>query len=60
MNELALEELRHAEWLKNLKVEEKADYDPTNEALSFAKAQEWGGRIPIGLIYSEERPTFEE
>lgn len=42
------------------KLEEEADYDPTNKALAFAKAQEWGDRIPIGVIYREERATFEE
>jgi len=42
------------------KLEKDADYDPTNRALAFAKAEEWGDRIPIGVIYKEERPTFEE
>lgn len=42
------------------KVEEGADHDPTNKALAFVKAEEWGDRIPIGIIYKEERPTFEE
>jgi len=42
------------------KLEEESRYDPTNKALAFAKAQEWGDRIPIGVIYKEERPTFEE
>jgi len=36
------------------------DYDPTNKSAAFAKAQEWGDRIPIGVIYKEERPTYEE
>ena len=26
----------------------------------FKKAQEWGDRIPIGVIYHKEFPTFEE
>ncbi len=30
------------------------------KALALAKAQEWGGRIPIGVIYRKELPTFEE
>jgi 2-oxoglutarate ferredoxin oxidoreductase subunit beta len=42
------------------KLEEESDYDPTNKALAFAKAQEWGDRIPVGVIYREERPTFED
>jgi 2-oxoglutarate ferredoxin oxidoreductase subunit beta len=24
------------------------------------KALEWGERIPIGIIYQQERPTFED
>ncbi len=36
------------------------DYKPEDKLAAFAKAQEWGDRIPIGVIYREERPTFEE
>lgn len=35
-------------------------YDPTDKAVAFAKAQEWGDKIPIGVIYKCERATFEE
>jgi len=42
------------------KLEEESGYDPTSKELAFAKSQEWGERIPIGVIYKEERPTFEE
>jgi len=35
-------------------------YDPGDKMAAFEKAQEWGDRIPIGLIYRKERPTFEE
>jgi len=37
-----------------------ADYDPTDKLAAFARAQEWGEKIPIGIIYKKERPTFEE
>ena len=37
-----------------------ADYDPADKLAAFAKAQEWGDRIPTGVIYRAERPTFEE
>lgn len=36
------------------------DYDPTNKAAAFEKAEEWGDRIPLGVIYRSERPTYEE
>ena len=35
-------------------------YDPGNRMAASEKAQEWGDGIPIGVIYRQERPTFEE
>ena len=42
------------------KLEGESDYDAGDKLAAFAKAQEWGDRIPIGVIYKEERPTYEE
>lgn len=43
------------------KVEEEPDYDPTDRTAAWMRSQEWGDRIPMGVIYrSEERPTYEE
>jgi 2-oxoglutarate ferredoxin oxidoreductase subunit beta len=39
---------------------EDQGYDPGDKTAAFAKAQEWGDRIPIGLIYRRERPVYEE
>ena len=39
---------------------EETDYDPTDKTAALMKAQEWGDRIPIGLIYRQERPVYEE
>jgi 2-oxoglutarate ferredoxin oxidoreductase subunit beta len=36
------------------------DYDPTNRINAFAKALEWGERIPTGVIYQKNRPAYEE
>ena len=36
------------------------DYNPSDKLAAFEKAQEWGDRIPLGVIYRVERPTFEE
>jgi 2-oxoglutarate ferredoxin oxidoreductase subunit beta len=36
------------------------NYDPSNKLAALVKAQEWGERIPIGVIYRVESPTFEE
>jgi 2-oxoglutarate ferredoxin oxidoreductase subunit beta len=35
------------------------DYDPSDQLVALKKAQEWGNRIPIGVIYQVTRPTFE-
>ncbi len=37
-----------------------ADHDPRDRAAAFAKALEWGDHIPLGVLYRNERPTFEE
>lgn len=35
-------------------------YDPEDRLAAFEKALEWGEKIPIGLIYRNHRPTFED
>jgi 2-oxoglutarate/2-oxoacid ferredoxin oxidoreductase subunit beta len=39
---------------------EESGYDSGDKMAAFEKAREWGDRIPIGLIYREERATYEE
>jgi 2-oxoglutarate ferredoxin oxidoreductase subunit beta len=39
---------------------EEQGYDPNNKLAAFEKAQEWGQRIPIGVLYKNERATFED
>jgi 2-oxoglutarate ferredoxin oxidoreductase subunit beta len=39
---------------------EDEKYDPADKAAALIKAQEWGARIPTGIIYRKERPTFED
>jgi 2-oxoglutarate ferredoxin oxidoreductase subunit beta len=48
------------EWYRSRVYQLGADYDPTDRTAAFAKALEWGDRIPLGIIYRNERPTFEE
>ncbi|HEY3396195.1 MAG TPA: 2-oxoacid:ferredoxin oxidoreductase subunit beta [Armatimonadota bacterium] len=33
-------------------------YDPTDRAAALERAQEWGERIPLGVLYREERSVF--
>jgi len=42
------------------KVEEQAGYDPTDKAKALELAQQWGERIPIGILYQVEKPTYDE
>lgn len=39
---------------------EETGYSPDNKMTAFGMAQEWGDRIPIGVIYQKERVTFED
>ena len=39
---------------------EEAGHDPTDWAKALEKAMEWGDRIPIGILYKEERPTYQD
>jgi 2-oxoglutarate ferredoxin oxidoreductase subunit beta len=36
----------------------KENYNPTDYDAALKKAREWGDRIPIGIIYSEDKPSF--
>jgi 2-oxoglutarate ferredoxin oxidoreductase subunit beta len=40
-------------------LEAEAGYDPGDRLAAFARALEWGDRIPIGVIYRRERPAYE-
>lgn len=47
------------EWYKQRVYYLKNDYEPTDRLKAFDKALEWGDKIPLGVIYIAERPTFE-
>jgi len=36
------------------------EYDPTDWEAAIKEASEWGDRIPIGIIYRNDRQTFED
>ena len=36
------------------------DYDPTDKTAAMQKAMEFGDKIPIGVIYREDKPTFHD
>jgi 2-oxoglutarate ferredoxin oxidoreductase subunit beta len=39
---------------------EGSGHDPTNLGAAWNKSIEWGDKIPIGLFYRTDRPTYEE
>ncbi|MBN2531776.1 MAG: 2-oxoacid:ferredoxin oxidoreductase subunit beta [Spirochaetales bacterium] len=42
------------------KVNEDVAYDSSDKEQAFRKSGEWGKRIPIGIIYREEKATYED
>jgi 2-oxoglutarate ferredoxin oxidoreductase subunit beta len=49
-------------WYKErvYKVDSEANYNPADFISAFGKAREWGDRIPLGVIYRKEKPSYEE
>jgi len=39
---------------------EEEDHDVTDRKKALEKALEWGDRIPIGIFYKKERPTYHD
>jgi len=42
------------------KLDDVKDYDPADRGKALAKAMEWGDKIPIGVVYKQERTSYEE
>jgi 2-oxoglutarate ferredoxin oxidoreductase subunit beta len=42
------------------KLEGEDGYDPGDKKAALEKAQEWGERIPVGVIYQGKLPTYED
>lgn len=49
-------------WFKKrvYRLEEEEGYDTSDMDIARNKAFEWGDRIPIGLFFQEEQPTYED
>jgi 2-oxoglutarate ferredoxin oxidoreductase subunit beta len=47
-------------WYKSRCQELPPDYDPADWAAAMNKAEEWGENIPVGILYRNSRPAFEE
>jgi 2-oxoglutarate/2-oxoacid ferredoxin oxidoreductase subunit beta len=42
------------------KLSEEKGYNPEDMAAAFIKSQEWSDKIPVGVIYKQSRPVFED
>ena len=42
------------------KLQGKKEYDTSNVPMALEKSFEWGDRIPIGLFYKDDQPTYED
>lgn len=47
-------------WYKKRCYELKEDHDPTSWDAAIKKASEWNDKIPVGVIYKNDRPAFED
>jgi len=47
------------EWYGSRVYHVDTNHDPRDRVKAFEKALEWGDRIPIGVIYRNDRPSFE-
>ena len=48
------------DWYRNKVYKVEDDYDPTNFEAAIKKSYEYEDRIPTGLIYKANKPTYEE
>ena len=48
------------QWWREHLVQLDSSYDVTNRAQAFAKALEWDDKIPMGILYQIDKPTYEE
>jgi 2-oxoglutarate ferredoxin oxidoreductase subunit beta len=42
------------------KLDDDKSYDPGNKMAALEKSEEWGEKIPTGIIYRRELPTYEQ
>jgi len=45
-------------WYKERIYKLAEEYDPTDRLAAFEKAEEYGDRIPVGIFYRKQKPTF--
>jgi 2-oxoglutarate ferredoxin oxidoreductase subunit beta len=48
------------EWYKQRVYHIEPEHNPVDKMAAFTRAQEWGEKIPLGIIYKNSRPAYEE
>jgi 2-oxoglutarate ferredoxin oxidoreductase subunit beta len=48
------------EWYRQRVYHIEPEFNPEDRIEAFKKALEWGDRIPVGIIYRNNRPLLEE
>jgi 2-oxoglutarate ferredoxin oxidoreductase subunit beta len=48
------------QWYKERIYKLDESYDPSDKTAAYGKSAEWGDNIPIGVLYREERKSYEE
>jgi 2-oxoglutarate ferredoxin oxidoreductase subunit beta len=48
------------EWYRQRVYHIEAEYNPEDRAEAFKRALQWGERIPLGILYRNNRPVYEE
>ena len=48
------------QWYKDRVYKLGKDYNPENKLTAMEKALEWGEKIPLGIIFREEKPDFHD
>lgn len=58
---VSFNKINTAEWYRQrlYALQDESGYDVNDLSWAMHKAQEWGDRIPMGIFYREERPTYE-
>lgn len=48
------------QWFREHTYRLPPDYTPDNRSIAYQKAMEWDDKIPLGVFYQEEKPTYED
>jgi 2-oxoglutarate ferredoxin oxidoreductase subunit beta len=57
---VTLNKIQTREWYKKRIYKLEGGYNFTDKNQAFAKAAEWDDKIPVGVIYKEDKPAYED